>query len=85
MALARAFAIVYLGVTLSACATMTSAGVARPSPFPEPASKPAIFQPEPARPDDALPPNVKSFSTSHSDEHAGTCAPAPGTWAPWLG
>jgi cell wall-associated NlpC family hydrolase len=64
MSLARALPVVYLAVTLSACATMTSTGVAHPSPFPEPASKPAIFQPEPARPDDALPPNVKSFSTS---------------------
>ena len=42
------------GIALSACA---SAGAPRPNPFPEPASKPAIY-PEP------LDPKVRSFSTS---------------------
>ncbi len=35
------------GVSLSACASVNSTGVVRPNPFPEPSSRPAIFQPAP--------------------------------------
>ncbi len=52
------------GVTLSACASANSAGVARPSPFPEPASRPAIFKPVPADIASMPAPNITSFSTA---------------------
>ncbi len=54
-------------VTLSACATANSAGVARPSPFPEPSGKPAIFAPAPSAvegPSAVERSNIKPFSTS---------------------
>ena len=66
----RVLSVALAGLTLSACATANSAGVPRPSPFPEPASRPSIFVPTkagsapgtaeiPAVP----PPNITSFST----------------------
>ena len=59
----RVLSVVVAGLTLSACATAISAGVPRPSPFPEPASRPAIFRPEPADVSAMPPPNITSFST----------------------
>lgn len=51
------------GLALSACASVNSTGVPRPSPFPEPANKPEIFRPAPS--DVAgLPAGVTSFSTA---------------------
>jgi cell wall-associated NlpC family hydrolase len=78
MSLGRTLALLSMTVTLSACATANSAGVARPSPFPEPAGRPAIFQPVPAPAPSGVegpsgvdgpstieaPPVVRSFSTS---------------------
>ncbi len=66
MSPARPIFVVYLAVTLSACATMTSTGVVHPNPFPEPAGKPAIFAPAPSGVEgpDVLAPNVRSFSTA---------------------
>jgi cell wall-associated NlpC family hydrolase len=60
MSLRRAFSMVLAGMTLSACA---STGGARPSPFPEPASRPAIFQPAPTGVEGPAP-NITSFSTA---------------------
>jgi murein DD-endopeptidase len=44
----RAFFVFALSMTLSACASVAGTGARRPSPFPEPASKPEIFQPAPS-------------------------------------
>lgn len=55
--------VIFAGLTLSACATANSAGVPRPNPFPEPASRPAIFGPEPKDIAALPPPNITSFST----------------------
>lgn len=55
--------VIAAGVALSGCATANSAGVARPSPFPEPASRPAIFAPQP-KDIAAMPPHITSFSTA---------------------
>jgi cell wall-associated NlpC family hydrolase len=65
MPLHRLASVVFAGVALSACATLNSSnGTApRPSPFPEPAGRPAIFRPAPTE-ISALAPNVKSFSTA---------------------
>ena len=52
------------GVTLSACASANSTGVPRPSPFPEPASRPTIFAPAPPSGASPAPLSVASFSTS---------------------
>lgn len=59
----RAAWVVAAAVSVSACATANSAGVARPSPFPEPAGRPAVFQPTPAGPA-PLPSSATSFSTA---------------------
>jgi cell wall-associated NlpC family hydrolase len=59
MSLRRAAWVFLAGIRRSACA---SAGGARPSPFPEPASRPSIFQP--ADKDAALAPHITSFSTA---------------------
>jgi cell wall-associated NlpC family hydrolase len=68
MSLRRAAWLVLAGMTLSACA---STGGARPSPFPEPASHPAIFEPASSGVERPTPsgaetpaPNVTSFSTA---------------------
>ncbi len=53
----------FAGLTLSACATANSAGVPRPNPFPEPASRPSIFKPEPKDIGAMPPPGITSFST----------------------
>lgn len=47
MSLGRALTVLSMTVTLSACATAGSTGVVHPNPFPEPAGRPAIFQPAP--------------------------------------
>jgi len=60
MSLDRALGVVLAGITLSACATT---GGARPLPFPEPASRPAIFQPDPSAVE-RLSPAAASFSTA---------------------
>ena len=74
----RVIWVLLAGVTLSACASANGT-VPRPSPFPEPASRPAIFTPPPPStaspapptvappvPKDAAPatPRITSFSTS---------------------
>lgn len=51
------------GVALSGCATAQSVGP-RPSPFPEPASRPAIFKPAPTAAADMPAPKITSFSTA---------------------
>jgi len=47
MSLGRTIAVLSMTLALSACATANGV-VPRPSPFPEPAGKPAIFEPAPA-------------------------------------
>ena len=61
MSLGRMIVVLSTALTLSACATANSAGVARPSPFPEPAGRPAIFAPAPA---EIGAPDARSFSTA---------------------
>lgn len=63
MSLGRLILVCSAAVTLSACASVNSTGVIHPNPFPEPSSRPAIFQPGPSTAE-GLPPNVTSFSTA---------------------
>jgi cell wall-associated NlpC family hydrolase len=63
MSLGRTIAALSMTLALSACATANNGVVARPSPFPEPATKPAIFAAPPSD-TDALAPDARSFSTS---------------------
>lgn len=64
MSLGRAIWLLSLGLTVSACASVNSAGGLRPSPFPQPTGEPAIFAPAPA------PVEVASFKTSSFLESA---------------
>lgn len=63
MLLRQVMWVLAVGVAFSACATARSAGTPRPSPFPQPASPPAIYHPDPV---EAAPrtPTITSFSTA---------------------